>query len=452
MRRVVVDEAHVLIDETFRSTLGDFAKLTERLSSKQFVFLSATIPPDREYELERVTCLPIRFLRDATHRPNLAYSLVKVNNFKTAVTHIKATATVTAPGSHADNQVLVICRTKMLAREVAALLGAALFYSESEANPREREEMLKGLQQWLQGLTRILVGTVAASVGIDRPHVRLVAFLDEPYSLSSFVQAAGRAGRDGLPADVVLFKMREVTGPLPKGPHPRTDDEAVALLLAGERCMREPVTEWMDGRVASCLELGGEWCSVCREMYDEHPPVMTTSATRAVALGERKEGKRKLEDTEDQHISPTPRLVVPGFVYQNGSYEISGSVKRPKVLEHVSAIGTVPALSSPFPSGSASLSRPASLVRRSPIKTIKPQHVVFSPSKARTSPSVTSSGSSTSVPPDSSPSVRRGGSSSLRPLSSMTSAVVASREWASDPVSKPERPGPMPSTGYTVRD
>ncbi|KAE8211522.1 hypothetical protein CF319_g9337, partial [Tilletia indica] len=176
------------------------------------------------------------------------------------------------------------------------------------------------------------------------------------------------------------------------------------------------------------------------------------SATQAVALDERKEGKRKLEDTGDQPKAPTPRLVVPGFLYENGSYEISGSTKRPKGREHVSTFGAVPSFSSPFSSGSTSLSRPASLVKRSPIKTIKPQHVVFPPAKARTSPSVTSSGSSTSVPPDSSPSVRRGGSSSLRSLSSMTSAVMASRGWASDPVSKPERPGPMPSTGYTVRD
>jgi ATP-dependent DNA helicase RecQ len=69
----------------------------------------------------------------------------------------------------------------------------------------KREERAANQDRWIRGEARVVVGTVAFGMGIDKPDVRAVIHLALPASLEALYQEIGRAGRDGEPASCELF-------------------------------------------------------------------------------------------------------------------------------------------------------------------------------------------------------------------------------------------------------
>ncbi|KAK0549724.1 hypothetical protein OC844_006822 [Tilletia horrida] len=270
VHRVVMDEAHVLLDErTFRACIRRVPQLMMMIKAKQLVFLSATMPPQLEATFQSIVMTPVVWQRDLTHRVNLEYSLRGYHRKDQLQGEINLLLyeALHGPGTDGKEQVMIIAKTRADADEWSRLLGCGVFYSEvvDEHPDRRGSNTMEGhLQAFLRGDTQVIVGTSALGVGIDRPAIRLVCYIDSPYSMVSFAQCSGRASRDGALGKVVVFLRGAAQFHTPNLISPANDLEAINLMLSNEVCLRVPMSAWLDGRPATCFELRARPCSVCR--------------------------------------------------------------------------------------------------------------------------------------------------------------------------------------------
>ena len=100
---------------------------------------------------------------------------------------------------------IVYCNSRSKVERIAESLrnkgvSAAAYHAGMETAQRERVQ-----QDFQRDNVQVVVATIAFGMGINKSNVRFVAHFDLPRSIESYYQETGRAGRDDLPAEAVLF-------------------------------------------------------------------------------------------------------------------------------------------------------------------------------------------------------------------------------------------------------
>lgn len=169
-----------------------------------------------------------------TERENLEFEVQTVNaSQKWERAHEILSDRLPDPGL---GSAVIYTATQRGAENAASYLKAKAWRAEAYHAGLDAPEKRRIQESFISGETQVICATNAFGMGIDKDNVRIVLHLDIPGSLESYLQEAGRAGRDSARAEcILLFDEQDIETQFKLGASSRLSRRDIAQILRGLR-------------------------------------------------------------------------------------------------------------------------------------------------------------------------------------------------------------------------
>ena len=293
-----IDEAHCISQwgHDFRPTYTQLSVLKERFPDTPMIALTATADRLTRDDISSQLGLrePLRWTGSFA-RPNLSLRVVQGASKRDRVSAIRGLVR-----KYPNDSGIVYTLSRSGAEELNKALGelgirSAVYHAGLDTKARAASQ-----RAFINGDVQVICATVAFGMGIDKSNIRWVVHNNLPANIESYYQEIGRAGRDGLPAETILFySYQDVIRRknfISESGRPQVDTEKLEQMLRyaeGSVCRRRVLLSYFGEEAdADCGN-----CDVCL-----HPPVrfdgtvMAQKAASAVVRTDERVGIFTLTD------------------------------------------------------------------------------------------------------------------------------------------------------------